>query len=340
MSKKIYIVSLNSVVTGGPESLHQLASEIQKLGFETYIYYIDTKTTYIPEKFRKYKVPVCTEIEDNEDNLIITPEVHTEIFYNLKKIKKVIWWLSLDYYLDQFPTRYTKRFSERKNIPVLFSYIILYTLRKYKKNIFNFKEDEADIYHLYNCEYINNYLNEKKIPNSKKKYLCGPLSDEFFESEIDMNNKENIIIYNPKKDNKFIYKIKKYAQNNSLDMEFIPIENMKSSECIELMKKAKVYIDFGYFPGPERLPREAVMNYCNIVTGLEGSSRNNLDVPIPEKFKFEKKDSNIPNICLTLLELTENYVNNFSNFDVYRNKVIHQKDNFSMDIEEFINSLK
>ncbi|WP_399292292.1 hypothetical protein [Vagococcus fluvialis] len=332
--KKVYVVSLNSLVTGGPESLHQLASEIQKLGFETYVYYIDTKTINVPEKFRKYKVPVCTKIEDSEENLIITPEVHTEVFNNLKKTKKVIWWLSLDYYLQQFPKAYTRAFSERNKIPYYISFPLLLIMGRYKKNFFKFRKKEKEVVHFYNCEYVNEYLKTKQVPNNMKMYLCGPLSSDFFDYN-EKKDKKDIVIFNPKKDSTFIKKIEAYAQMIKLDVQFIPIENMTSSECIDLMKQSKLYMDFGYFPGPERLPREAVMNYCNIITGLEGSSKNDLDVPIPRKFKFEKKESNIPEICKMISELTNNYEENLFYFDDYRRKVKEQRFLFKDNIKSF-----
>ena len=39
--------------------------------------------------------------------------------------------------------------------------------------------------------------------------------------------------------------------------------NMTPEEISDLFRKVKLYVDFGNFPGPERLPKEAVYNGVN-----------------------------------------------------------------------------
>ncbi|MGX6970520.1 hypothetical protein [Vagococcus bubulae] len=332
--KRVYIVSVNSIVTGGPESLHQLASEIMKKGYETFIYYIDTKTLSVPEKFKKYGVKVCTEIEDSSDNIIITPEVHTEIFNKFKNINKVIWWLSLDYYLDQKVSRRTKNFSESRKIPTIPSYIILFICRKYKLRYFKFKE--KNIYHLFNCKYVENYLNENEVSNRGKQFLCGPISKKFYEKWINLDKKQDIIIYNPKKDNTFIHHIINEMKKINQNVKFIPLKNLTEDECMDLMDISKIYIDFGNFPGPERLPREAVLRYCTIITGLEGSAGNEYDVPINKNFKIEKKLENVLEICLLINDIINNYEDYIEEFSFYRDHVINQIERFPFDVDYFL----
>lgn len=97
-----------------------------------------------------------------------------------------------------------------------------------------------------------------------------PLSD-FINLDIlkHVNNvkKENLILYNPKKD----FPIQKNNRKNP-NFKFVPLVGYSRAELNDLFDKAKIYIDFGNFPGKDRLPREAVIHKCCIITGKNGAS--------------------------------------------------------------------
>lgn len=332
---KIYIVAEATSTSGGPESLQQLAFFLRKNGYESYIYYIDTKDKNTPEKFKQYNNEISTEIEDNHENIIIVPESYTELLYQYKSIKKVIWWLSLDFYLNNRWIRRTKIFCRAHKLPmVLFpvSFIYLFMSNKLKRHLYKYHRDDG-VFHLYNCEYVNRYLSKIGVSSDMKMYLCGPLRNEFFK-QFEKQERLNNVLYNPKKGIEFTKKLISNCKNKKI--KFIPIQNMTPKEIRNLMKVSKVYIDFGYFPGPERIPREAVMSGCNIITSKEGSAANNIDVPIPKEFKFTPTDDNITLIleCIELLMLEYDSYYNF--FDEYRTKVIKQYEEFEDRIIKMI----
>ena len=63
-----------------------------------------------------------------------------------------------------------------------------------------------------------------------------------------------------------------------------------TKQIINIYNKTKVYLDFGYHPGKDRMPREAALfNNC-IITNKKGSAKNKLDIPINDKYKFEEKN--------------------------------------------------
>lgn len=330
--KKIYVVSMNSSTSGGPESLHQLAYELKKDN-DVFMYYADTRTCAIPEKFKKYGIPVVDYVEDDVDNLLIVPETYTDVLYNMHKIDKIIWWLSLDFYLKKLIKNKTTDFSERNNVPWLISFIGLFIFNKFNYKTFKFKD--KNVFHFYNCEYVREYLIKNNIEDYQMMYLCGPLRDEYFNLEISLDSKQNIVFYNPKKGLDYTEKIIESVLKVRQDIEFKALDNLSTSECIELMKVAKLYIDFGFFPGPERIPREAVMNYCNIITGRDGSAYNNIDIPIKEEYKFDKSDDNIPIITERLIDMIDNYEKYLIDFDNYRNKVKDQKNIFLDNVNKF-----
>jgi len=65
---------------------------------------------------------------------------------------------------------------------------------------------------------------------------------------------------------------------------------MPREEVIKLLQKAKVYIDFDYHPRKDRLPREAAILGCCVITRKRGSAKFFEDVPIPDEYKFEDKE--------------------------------------------------
>ena len=50
------------------------------------------------------------------------------------------------------------------------------------------------------------------------------------------------------------------------------------------------YIDFGPHPGMDRLPREAALAGCIVITNREGAAAHDEDVPLPPEYKFRKFD--------------------------------------------------
>lgn len=108
---------------------------------------------------------------------------------------------------------------------------------------------------------------------------------------------------------------------------------MNSEKIVSIMEKSKLYIDFGDFPGPERIPREAVMMYCNILVAKIGSSYNMVDVPIPEKYKYYRKKRNISNIYSMIVELMDHYMEHIDEFEIYRSKVKSQRTDMKQTLD-------
>lgn len=334
---KIYIISESHSSSGGPESLQQLAYYLRKNGYDSYLYYVDDINGITPNKFNEYNNRVAKTIEDQTENIMIVPESYSEVLKKYKSIHKVIWWLSLDFYLNNRWLNRTILFCNVHNIPKIFSpvcFLYLLVAKKLKWNLYKCKKND-NVFHLYNCEYVNDYLTKKGINESNKMYLCGPIREEYFKNEINIANRENNILYNPKKGSEFTKKLIKRS-----DLNFIPIINMTPEQIVELMKKSKIYIDFGYFPGPERIPREAVMCGCNIITSNKGSASNKYDVLIPNNYKFTIDDDNIDSILKCIKKMLDNYEKYYHDFDEYREKVINQKLDFEKNVIIFMEKIK
>jgi hypothetical protein len=82
---------------------------------------------------------------------------------------------------------------------------------------------------------------------------------------------------------------------------------------------AKLYIDFGHHPGRDRMPREAAMHGCCLITGRLGSAGNAIDLPIPNQYKL---DSSSPQFISEFGKIASQVLNDFPShyaaFNLYR----------------------
>ena len=337
---KIYIVVPEKLETGGPETFHQMCGVINDNHFsECYIVYINVKNfkivkSEIPERYKKYNVLTTDSVEDSPRNLLMVAEGETHVLKHFKHITKMVCWLSLLYHYPYkcsvVEENYKKHILLNKFIRYLFRFMT------HPKRLFLYKE--ISYRKMKNCRLSYNCLCEKEYLSKKgltfTNYLCGPISDDYFESGKEKSvNKEKIISYNPKKGKKFALEViasfkKKYGNS----FTFVPIENMTNLQVINTLKKSSLYIDFGYFPGHERIPRQAVLLHTNVLTSRFGAAGYK-DIVVPEKFKLDANVRNIENIVDTMFELASNPDEYYHEYDKYREFTNWQRDNFFNEIK-------
>jgi len=330
----VYIVCPASTATGGPELLHQLAYHLIKRGINTFMYYYPCYTNNpIHPDYLQYAVPFTNQIIDNENNLLIFPESYKYIAVPLlyKHIRKAMWFLSIDnYYISRL--KKLDLITRIKNKINSFSENEIFDITLLRKRHFKKINIQNDII-INNSEFVltNSFRGLDYLTSVLHRdvfYLSEYINDSFFKISVDIRKKENIVVYNPKKGLKFTNYLIKRANG----IQFIPIINMKRDDVIELLKRAKVYIDFGNHPGKDRLPREAAIMYCCVITGTRGSAGNYKDVPIPSSFKFNDKKENINQIINTIKHCFDNYNNIINKYEYYRNFVRNEEYEFIRSI--------
>jgi hypothetical protein len=334
---KIYVFSIRANNSGGSETLHQLVDTINNEGGDAFIVYPDSNETEPIPKFEKYNVKITSNVEDSPNNTIIVPETETQYLYKYYNMKKIIWWLSRDFYSGNCSYIGLLRSAERHGVNKIFYPIyipLIWMKKKLRRHYFKFGKDKNEIFHFYNCQYAYEYLMQKGVKKENTMYLCGPIRMNFFNESIE-SKKENIIVYNPKKGMGFTAKVIDELIKQNWIEEIIPLENMTPEEVVNTLNRAKIYIDFGSFPGPERIPRESVLLGCNIITSNNGSAANDIDVPIPRNVKYNTAMKNIPEIVDKIYELMKFYEEHISDYDVYREKIKDQSNIFKMNIVSF-----
>jgi hypothetical protein len=328
---KIFVACPANVSTGGPELLHQLAYHLRKdLSIDAYMYYYNFDENKfknpVHREYEKYDNPFVTklnELEDNKKNIIIVPEIQEGInlLQHFKNIRKGVWFLSVDnYYLHKVYEKMSFLDSNK-----------LHSLsNKIEKLAIKFPYEKDPLLKLVNFYLFQSHYAIDHFKNLEHKYyLSDYLNKDFLKIETDLSNKEDIVAFNPKKGFSFTKKIISSAK----DIKFVPLINMGRDEVIKTLQKAKVYIDFGNHPGKDRLPREAAILGCCVITGKRGSAAFFEDVPIPNEYKFEDKEENIPEIINKIKDCLENYEERYKDFDYYREVIKNELQKFIEDLK-------
>lgn len=346
---KIYVVSPANAATGGPELLHQLVYHLRNdLKMNAVMYYIpENSANPIHPEYQNYQNPFTNDIEDNQKNILIVPEVFDciQVLKNFSQIRKCVWWLSVDnfYYSTIFNRKRNYFFTRAINKiwKILFDHQPIDITEKISKNINNHShkipQEILNVeYHLVQSYYALNHLLFHNInKNERIYYLSDYLNEQFLNITTDIAYKEDTVVYNPKKGWRFTSEIIEQAK----DIKFIPLINMTREQVIENLQKAKVYIDFGNHPGKDRIPREAAILGCCVITGKKGSAAFNEDVSIPEEYKFEDKNKNIPRIISKIEDCFDNFDERSIDFNYYRGIIKQEPRKFNEDLKKiFIKS--
>lgn len=299
---KILVVCPAGAVTGGPEALHQLVDHMNDLGLPAHIVYLPfDKPAQAPEPYQHYKAPVAA-YEDIPGNLIIFPEVYPMLAMKVKHAQAALWWLSLE------------NFLERRHIWPLHDKI-----RYWKKALKGHRpwggaKDLKKLLHFSQTEHSTQYLRScgiEPIP------LIDSINEGFLTNKYldKITHKQNVILYNPTKGKKVTQTlIEAYPQ-----WQFVPLKGLSRDQLSEKLYAAKLYIDFGHHPGRDRMPREAAMHGCCLITGILGSAGNAIDLPIPGEYKL---DSSHPDFVRSFGVLATDVMNHFpkhwDTFNAYR----------------------
>lgn len=323
--KKIIVYCPVNVVTGGPELLHQFVSNLRSKSVDARIlYYPFSKDNKTPQPYEKYDIELATPC-DCKEAIVVLPEVATKYAYKLDSSEVVIWWLSVDNYYKAYPKSWSDKIKALLK-KVLYRDINYLTLDEIKS---------LNSLHLTQSHYGYLFLKQQGISNITK--VGDYLNEEHLNKRVDKNKKENIVCYNPKKGRETTNLLISSMPN----VRFVPIENMTATQVSELLSRSKLYIDFGEHPGKDRIPREAAMAGCVVVTGRKGSADNSVDIPVSHKYKIEEKDPFfIDKMADTITSIFENYDDVYDDFEDYRVRIAKEKEEFDREVNDFIDAVR
>ncbi|WP_026759299.1 glycosyltransferase [Selenomonas ruminantium] len=317
-NSKVYIMCPGNAHTGGPTLLHQLGARLQADGVDVAMYYypVSTKSSVHPH-YRHYSLPVAECIEVGIDNILIVPETLIFLVPRDLRIQRVVWWLSVDNWWSRV-RRYVECYDETVESFAVKPLPFLGVL------------DSPSFMHWTQSEYARQFLLINDVPQERI-FEVGDYLDEVFltrNKTLVKAGRKNIVAFNPRKGWEFTRKL----IEKSMDLAWRPVENMTPTQVEEFLHSVKVYVDFGNHPGKDRIPREAVMAGCCLLTGKRGAAANDVDIPIPSDLKFDDTEENIPAIVAKIRELLANYEQEVERLADYRHKISQEPELFTRQV--------
>lgn len=242
---------------------------------------------------------------DADDELVVWPECWTHLARHFVRAQVCVWWLSVD--------NNHGRFTDFRRRP--------------------------DILHLYQSRYARSHLLRKGAPPANvlpmTEYI--PASRVPPPGSVDTGLRDHDVLYNPSKGVHYT----DLARDRCAGVGFRPIGGGRDGrhgridpeEVTSLLLRSKVYIDFGHHPGMDRLPREAALCGCVVITNREGAAGFAEDVPIPDEYRIRTFDVDVVHDLLRRC-LDEHDVRR-RHFDEYREWIGGQYDRMRECVRRF-----
>lgn len=300
---EILVVCPANCATGGPEALHAFANELNKMdGIGAKLWYWNI-TSYppMPEEYTAYGCEYVTELPAGYDGVVVYPEIWANHALDYPHLTRVIYWLGLDAYAAWNP-----------------------------HDSGAFLADD-DIIHLAQSEYAHDLLRKLKVSHLFK--CTDAVNAEFYAEYIEQGRSDEVL-YNPAKATPFMHELIAACP----DITFKPIQGMTREQVIDTMRRSKLYVDFGEFPGRERMPREAALCGCCLVTSKIGSAAYNED--FMHNSKFDSKRSHIWAITHRIRYMLDHYDECRKEFDQFRDDLHEDRSRVRQQTEVFAHALQ
>lgn len=302
-----------NLATGGTAGIHRLVSELNHIGADAGILYYDIGNIFgtcsrypQPEEYKRYDCPYVTEFPEDYSGAVIFPEVigNAVTWDAFKKCTTVINWQGIDVY--DWNTRPDERGLFLQN-----------------RDTMHITMSQYGMVHLRGLG-----LHPMKIPDM--------LEDEFYDTADPKEHREDVVLYNP-------VEVKMTDMQRSVmgsciaehGVTFLPLSGYTQAELIDIFHHSKLYIDFGEFSGRERLPREAVMCGCCILTSKSGTAGYYTDNPIPKSYKLD----DVAEAVFMVGHVLRNFGECVHDFDHYRQALLDDRKDYPLKVKEFYDAL-
>ncbi|MCB0926165.1 MAG: hypothetical protein KDB50_16760 [Mycobacterium sp.] len=284
--------------TGGTEQLHQLCDTLNRIGADASIVYhmANTKADHSVLYPEFGDVKVSARIEDASDSVIIFPEVArvSEFRQMFPQSTIALYWLS---------------------------YTNAALLGMLKENV----AVDSGAIHLFQSYYEYAMIRPFLSWQTWWFFVTDHIHDEYVDLDPDtfVEHKQDVVCFNANKD--------RITGNicQKLAIPAIGLKGMSRRQVNETLRRCKVYVDNGYHPGKDRMPREAAMHGCVVITNKSGSAAYWEDVPIEEKVTLEQ------DLYKLIPDVFANYRAYFDKQAHYREVIRSEKEAFRINVENF-----
>jgi hypothetical protein len=323
----ILIACPGNSMTAGPEAIHQLAHDLIRLGHNAAVVYFPFSREFkTPQQYKKYGVPIA-QYRDVMGDLFIFPEIVTTYALKIRHAQAAIWWMSVNNYTC---VRYANPWRDKIRY--------LKNIAKGLRPIGGLKS-LSKLKHFAQSYYALDFL---KVNGIIGQLLSDPIpiytSDSYLKSlpeKYSGAKRANVILYNPHKGKKTI----DLLITNFPQWQLIPLIGLNREQLANKFLESKIYVDFGHHPGKDRLPREAAIHGCCVITGLYGSAENMMDINIPPTYKIDSRSTEFLELFKNKVDLIfTNFQNCSDEFSEYRQTISLEQIEFDKQINNIFSA--
>ena len=261
------------VVTGGVEAIHQLAELLNGFGVPCWITFWKGKSARAGDRmvfpsfdtertraaYARYHPVTRWEVEMQPDHLVILPEFLHHKPKGFAPASVAVWWLSVD-----------NAFRRNTNL----------SDPAWREGYFR---TNPEIIHFHQSVYAREFLRAHGVHS----HALGDYTDRRFTATIPRGPGEgDRVCYNPAKG----LPLAESFFTRHEDVAPLAIADMTKPQVLAAFSRNPIYIDFGHFPGRDRMPREAAAAGAIVFLHNKGAGAVYDDFPVPDFYRFQTGD--------------------------------------------------
>ncbi len=319
--RSVLVACPGNATTAGPEAIHQLVADLVRLGQPAAVVYFPFDRTFATAPaYRKHAVPIA-RYRDESGDLIIFPEIVTTYALKVRHAAAAIWWMSVNNFTC---VRYGNPWRDK----IRYFKYFLKGLRPWGgvgalAQLRHFAQSQYALEFLASHGVHGEMLSDPIPVYTSPQYLAD------LAKKLPHAARKNRILFNPHKG----AKITQLLRDAFANVEFMPLVGYDREQLAEIFLTSKLYIDFGHHPGKDRLPREAAIHGCCVITGRNGSAANAVDVPIGTDYKFDEKNAKfVEAFGAQLMNIFEHFDESAKDFEHYRHVISNEQIEFDRQV--------
>jgi len=278
---RVFILYPAGVRTGGPEALFQLCDALISVGVEARMVPLDGTRGFDDTAYDDYQRAFAQEVPDEDDVVVVLPEIAVSRARGYARARVVIWWLSIDF---AEPYRHRLEVARGERSVVGRAVRLLHVASPWRPELPErvVRRLLRSVSHCAQSTYAVTYLlaHEGVVANDLSDYIhSAARSPE--EPAPSRARVPRSVAYNPAKGAVYLDALRELAP----DITWRPVQGMTRAQVTQLLGEVEAYVDLGHHPGKDRIPREAALEGCVVIVARRGSAAFPQDVPIQDALR-------------------------------------------------------
>lgn len=314
---RIHVYYPRGARSGGPEALHQLVDSLRRQGQDAYLAPIaGTEDAERVAEYAHYDAPEA-EVQDVAGAAVVLPEVWFTSLAVFEHATPFCWWLSIDnapVFSADWQFRDPWRPVTRQTPPTESPLLDLALARR--------------VHHLTQSHYAWSYL-------FTRLGTCGSmLSDHTDPAPYDAlelpppGDRGRTVAYNPVKADL----VTEVLAGLLPDVTFVPLAGMTRPELAASLAHSAIYLDLGFHPGKDRMPREAALAGATVVVARRGAGAYHADTPLPAEHRLLPTEDMVERAADVVRAILADPDTHLALQKDYREQVRTEKDRFDEQV--------